>query len=325
MAALALPLVLGSFALSGCGGGCKKTHSSGKLEIVTTIFPVYELARRVAGTDAMVSLLVPPNQNEHHFDPTPKEVELVAHAKLGIMVGLGLDTWMEKLIKEAAPTAHTLVLGSHVKTRVLADENVGEEEAEEAEHAGEKGGDGGALHHEEHEHEHHAGAPDPHVWLDPTRAKTMVEAIEAELVAIDPAHADGYHTRAKEFRSSLDTVDQTTKDATSKWSRKGFVTFHGSFGYFAEHYGLKILAVIEPFPGSNPSAPYVEKVLSVIKEKKVPALFREPQLDPKPAEVLANAAKIQLGVLDPVGGSADTDTYEKLIQFNVRALGAVLQ
>ena len=57
MAALALPLVLGSFALSGCGGGCKKTHSSGKLEIVTTIFPVYELARRVAGTDAMVSLL----------------------------------------------------------------------------------------------------------------------------------------------------------------------------------------------------------------------------------------------------------------------------
>lgn len=94
-----------------------------------------------------------------------------------------------------------------------------------------KGGDGGALHHEEHEHEHHAGAPDPHVWLDPTRAKTMVEAIEADLSRSIP-HMRMGTTRAKEFRSSLDTVDQTTKDATANGREKGLSRFMRNFRLF---------------------------------------------------------------------------------------------
>src|SRR4029079_591975 len=95
------------------------------------------------------------------------------------------------------------------------------------------------------------------------------------------------------------------------------VTFHGSFGYFADRYKLDILAVIEPFPGSQPTGDYVTKVLKVIKDKKVPALFSEPQLDARPAKVLADEAKIPLGVLDPVGGGPDTDTYEKMIRLYV--------
>jgi zinc transport system substrate-binding protein len=101
---------------------------------------------------------------------------------------------------------------------------------------------------------------------------------------------------------------------------RGFITFHGSFGYFAERYGLTVLAVIEPFPGSAPTGEYIQEVLKVVSDKKVPALFSEPQLDARPAKTIAEAAKVPLGVLDPVGGGPDAADYEKMLRFDAAAL-----
>jgi zinc transport system substrate-binding protein len=158
------------------------------------------------------------------------------------------------------------------------------------------------------------------VWLDPQRAQLIVRAVAEELGRVDAAHAIAYRERATEVDKSLSALDKEAEERTKALKRKGFVTFHGSFGYFAERYKLSILAVIEPFPGSQPTGEYVSKVLTVIKEKKVPALFSEPQLDPRPAKVLAEEAKIPLGVLDPVGGGPETDSYEKMIRFDLAQL-----
>ena len=61
-------------------------------------------------------------------------------------------------------------------------------------------------------------------------------------------------------------------------------------------------------------------VLAVVTKKNVSALYSEPQLDPRPAKIIADEAKIPLGVLDPVGGQPETDSYEKMIRFDVSAL-----
>jgi zinc transport system substrate-binding protein len=230
------------------------------------------------------------------------------------MVGLGLDPWMEKLMKDAAPKARILKVGDRVPTLSIKDDPIGDEEADKArEGAGKKD--------EKHdEHEHEKGALDPHVWLDPARARLIVRAIAEELGKADSAHALDYRKRATELDESLAALDKEAETRTQALKTRGFVTFHGSFQYFAERYKLDILAVIEPFPGSQPSGAYVQQVLSVIKAKKVPALFSEPQLDPRPAKVLADEAKIPLGILDPVGGGPETDSYEKMIRFDVGQL-----
>jgi zinc transport system substrate-binding protein len=299
-AALLLLLVL----LPACSKGCGKSSAEGRTHVAVSIFPIYDLVRRVAGPDADVTLLLQPGHNEHSFDPTPKDIETVAQSKLGVMVGLGLDPWMEKLMKEAAPNARILKVGDRVPTLTINEDPIGA-----------NGHDG------DHDHEHEAkGAQDPHVWLDPQRAQLIVRAVAEELGRVDPPHALGYRERATEVDASLAALDKEAEDRLRKLKRRGFVTFHGSFGYFAERYKLDILAVIEPFPGSQPTGEYVSKVLAVVKEKKVPALFSEPQLDPRPAKVLADEAKIPLGVLDPVGGGPETDSYEKMIRFDVAQL-----
>ena len=276
------------------------------MKVAVSIFPIYDLVRRVAGPDADVSLLLQPGHNEHSFDPTPKDIETASQAKLGVMVGLGLDPWMEKLMKEAAPSARLLKVGDRVPTLTIKQDPVG---AVAHDHESD----------DDHEHEG-KGAPDPHVWLDPQRAQLIVRAVAEELGRVDSPHAIAYRERATELDTSLVALDKETDDRLKALKQHGFVTFHGSFGYFAERYKLDILAVIEPFPGSQPTGEYVSKVLAVIKEKKVPALFSEPQLDPRPAKVLADEAKIPLGVLDPVGGGPDTDSYEKMTRFNVAQL-----
>jgi zinc transport system substrate-binding protein len=313
--------------LPGCKA-CGKPGENERLSVSVSIFPIYDLTRRIAGPDADVGLLLPPGHNEHSFDPTPKDIEAASRARVGVMVGLGLDPWMEKLMKDAAPKARILKVGDRVPTLNIKDDPIGDEEADKAREAA------GAKVEKHDEHEHEKGATDPHVWLDPERARLIVRAIAEELGKADSAHALDYRKRATELDLSLAALDKEVETRTKALSTRGFVTFHGSFQYFAERYKLDILAVqyfaerykldilavIEPFPGSQPSGAYVTKVLEVIKAKKVPALFSEPQLDPRPAKVLADEAKIPLGVLDPVGGGPETDTYEKMIRFDMTAL-----
>ena len=90
----------------------------------------------------------------------------------------------------------------------------------------------------------------------------------------------------------LRALDKEVEAKTSTWKTRGFVTFHGSFGYFAERYHLIILAVIEPFPGSTPTGHYIEEVLRVARHRKVTAIFSEPQLDPRPAKTIADEAHV---------------------------------
>jgi zinc transport system substrate-binding protein len=292
--------------------GCKSCAPAptGKTQVAVSIYPIYDLVKGVVGPDADVALLLQPGKNEHTFDPTPKDVEEVSRAQIGVMVGLGLDPWMEKLMKDAAPKARVLKVGDRVPTRTVDAEAVGEDEAHAA-HGGGKDDD---------DHDHEKGAIDPHVWLDPQNARLIVRAFAEEIAKVDASHANGYRERADALDKELEALDKELVGRAKALPKKGFVTFHGSFGYFAKHYGLEIVAVIEPFPGSTPSGAYVQKVLGVLKEKKVPALYSEPQLDPRPAKVLSDEAKIPLGVLDPVGGGAETDGYAKMLRYDMAQL-----
>jgi len=98
-------------ALPGCSSCKGGATASTRPKVAVSIFPIYDLTRRIAGPDADAVLLLPPGKSEHHFDPTPRQVEEVASAKLGVMVGLGLDPWMDRLLKDAAPSARVLKVG----------------------------------------------------------------------------------------------------------------------------------------------------------------------------------------------------------------------
>jgi ABC-type Zn uptake system ZnuABC Zn-binding protein ZnuA len=362
--------VCAALCAQACGGG-KGDAGGGKLVVVASIFPLYDLCRRVAGDAAEVKLLLPPGKSEHDFDPTPADVKNVADAKLAFLVGLEMDEWLVKTVEASGGGATVVRLGEKVVTRPFYAPLLGT--PDDAKHdeftdtaapasgapdsakpgsAGPKGAPGktpasgagasdapapgsgapaasaaaapapaGDEHGEEHEHEHHhGGGPDPHIWMSVVNAIKMVDAMAAAMSTAAPASKEVFTANAVKLKDELTKLNDEVKTRTAAFTKKGFVTFHGSFGYFADAYGLDILAVIEPSPGKEPSAAYLKDVLEFIKGKPIGALYIEPQLDPKPGEVLAKEAGLPLLTLDPIGGRPESDSYDKLIRYNLDSL-----
>jgi zinc transport system substrate-binding protein len=338
-----LAALFASTMIFGCDRKGSGTAASGdKPRVAVSIFPLWDISRRVAGDRLDVVLVLPPGRSEHSYDPTPKEMAQVAKSKLGVSVGLGLDGWLEKIIRGAAGNDVPIVqLGPKANPRKMTAEEVGEEAVEAAEeqkdkpakddhhdhdhdekkgdHHEEKGHDG-----HEHHHDHH-GAEDPHFWLDPVRMKAVVPTIVEAFEKLDAAGAEGYKTRGKAVEAELDKLHAAIEAKSKAWTKKTIVTFHGSMGYYAERYGLRISAVIEPFPGKEPTARYMKDVLGAIEKSQAAALFSEPQLDRRPAQVIADQAKLPLFELDPIGGSTGVETYEKLLEKNTEALDKALK
>jgi ABC-type Zn uptake system ZnuABC Zn-binding protein ZnuA len=310
----------GLFAVAAVG--CKKGGGpGGKPVVVASIFPVYDLTRRVAGDAVHVELMLAPGREVHDYNPTTKDAKRVAGARLAFIVGLELDEWTKKIIDASGAAAPIVELGERVETKRFQLDRVGAGEAHEEhdEHEGEgEGGDHGG-------HHHRVDAGDPHVWLSVPLAVEMVGVIESELAGTWPDKAEIFAANARALRAELDALDAEIRQATAVFSRKAFVTFHGSFGYFAAEYKLEIAAVIEPYPGKEPSPAYLREVLTAISKKPISALYTEPQLDPRPAQVLAREAKLELLVLDPVGGLEGRESYAAMMRFNLEALAASLK
>jgi len=329
-----LAALVGSSFQLGCGQkGSSPTASGDKPRVAVSIFPLWDIVRRIGGDRVETILVLPPGRSEHSYDPTPKEMAQVAKAKLGLSVGLGMDGWLEKIVRGAAGNDVPIVqLGPNANPRKMTAEEVGEEAVEEAAEKKDKPDE----HHDHHdhdghdekgpdEHEHHHGGQDPHFWLDPQRMKMVVSTIVSALEKLDAAGAEGYKARGKVVEADLDKLHAAIEAKSKTWTKKTIVTFHGSMGYYAERYGLKISAVIEPFPGKEPTARYVNDVLGAITQSQAAALFSEPQLDRKPAQVIADQAKLPLFELDPIGGSSGVETYEKLLEKNTDTLDKALK
>ena len=265
--------------------------------VAASIFPLYDLVRRVAGKRLEVDLILPPGHTTHSFDPKPQDVAKLADAQIIFAVGLGLDGWVAEMAKNAgAGKARVFDVGPLVDPILVPERVVRLAE----------GGDG-----------HGRGAESPidaHFWLDPLRAARATDVIVAALQKLDPGEAPFYRIRGDDLKRSLDALHQRIGRRSGAWAHRTLVTFHGSMYYYADRYRLEVAAVVEPVPGREPTARYMVDVLDVIRKAGVVALFSEPQLDPRAARAIAGEAGLPLYEIDPVGGSPEVDTYEKVLE-----------
>jgi zinc transport system substrate-binding protein len=278
------------------------------LQVVASIYPVADWARQIGGNKVEVYTLLPAGVSPHTFEPTPNEVRELAQADIFFKIGLGLESWAEKLVEATS--------GSHLRVVTLADNlkvpfTTG----------------GLTIHFPEHyeagaQSEHHHLATDPHVWLDPVLAQDMVTVIARTLVDVDPTNVQYYEMRLTDYGAQLRTLDEEIRRTVSGFTSRELVTVHSMLHYFALRYGLHEAAVIEASPGKVPSPADVNRVIKLLRTMDRPVIFIEPQLSDKAARVIANEAGAAVEVLDPLGNpdTPDRNTYIKLMQYNLKTL-----
>ncbi|HVQ30606.1 MAG TPA: metal ABC transporter substrate-binding protein, partial [Vicinamibacteria bacterium] len=266
--------------------------------VAASIFPLYDIVRRVAARRLEVDLVLPPGHTTHSFDPRPQDVAKLANAQIVFAVGLGLDTWVTDMAKNAGVGEGRVFNVGPLVDPILVPEGV----LRLAE------GDGAG------QHGRGAESPiDPHFWLDPVRAARATDVVVAALQKLDPEEAPFYRIRGDDLKRSLDALHGRIGRRSSLWTHRTLVTFHGSLYYYADRYHLDVAAVVEAVPGREPTARYMADLLEVIRKAGVVALFSEPQLDPRAARAIAGEAGLPVHEIDPVGGSPGVDTYEKVL------------
>lgn len=255
-------------------------------QAAATVFPIYDLAQRVAGDRLVVRLVLPPGLDPHHYQPRPQDVVGLADAGLIFAVGLGLDPWAQALARSAgAGEARVFELGP-LMDPILAPPGMIQPEP----------------------------LVDPHFWTDPVRARRAIDVIVEALSGLDPEGAPFYRERASALRRRVQALHVEVGRQSQTWTRRRIVTFHGSLFYFAARYGIQVAGVVQPVPGSEPSARHLEALLAELRAPEPAVLFSEPQLESQLAATLAREAGVALHPIDTIGGVPGTDSYELLIR-----------
>ena len=166
----------------------------------------------------------------------------------------------------------------------------------------------------------------PHVWLDPIFAIQMVCNIRDGLKLKDPSNASAYEANAASYIQKLRQLDADIRAATEKMTDKRLLSFHDSFGCFAQRYGFEIVATIEEFPGKEPTPKYLREVHKIIVEKQVKVLFTEPQYTAQMVRSLSEDLHVPIAVIDPMEtGNPGTDLYERTMRSNLKSLEEALK
>ncbi|MDE0529591.1 MAG: metal ABC transporter substrate-binding protein [Truepera sp.] len=299
------------YALFGLLG----SFAAAQVSIVSSIPPYASLAQQVAGEEAEVHTLVPPGASPHSFAPSPGDILVLLEADLIILNG-GVDAWLEHMIEASGTRA--VVLEILAELEGMFEDPGGHDETTMEEHDDHEEGD----HRHDHAHDH-AGV-NPHIWLDPILMISAVDLIEAHLVEVDPSQEEVYRANAATLREELRALDDELRTLLEPVAGAPFVPFHDAWPYFAARYGLDLVVEIEPFPGREPSPAYLAEVLDLIAASGARVIFSEFQLNPRPAEVVAESAGVEMEVLDPLGGGGERTSYQELLRYNARVLAGAL-
>ncbi|WP_036263359.1 metal ABC transporter substrate-binding protein [Methylocapsa aurea] len=292
--AFAIGPILASLAL--CGAALAQPPY--RLPVVATFSILADLARNVGGERIEVSALVGPNGDAHVYQPTPADGKSLGAARLILANGLGLEGWIDRLIKASGAEAPVIVATKGVSPR----------EMEEKGHIGE----------------------DPHAWQSVANAKIYVGNVRDGLIAVDPEGAAGYRANAEAYLAKLDVLETEIAAAIAKIppDRRKIITTHDAFGYFGAAYGVQFVAPQGVSTETEASARDVAKIIRQIKAEKIPAVFLENISDPRVGRRIAEESGAKIGgalfsdALSPPDGLAPT--YIDMMRNNVRELCAAL-
>ncbi len=174
-------------------------------------------------------------------------------------------------------------------------------------------------------HAHGDKKVNPHIWLDPVAMMSAATIIASQLIEMDEANATSYITNAGNLVAELKDLDEELKELLGPVQGAAFVPFHSAWPYFARRYNLNLVVEIEPSPGQGATPKYLAYALAEIEKAGAKAIFSEVQLSARAAEVVAEEAGIKLFLLDPIGGRAETESYQDLLRYNANIIAEALK
>jgi ABC-type Zn uptake system ZnuABC Zn-binding protein ZnuA len=276
-----------------------------KLKVVTTTSDLAAITKEVAGDAAHVDAICSGNQDPHHLQARPKYIMLARNADLWIRVGMDLEVGWEMPVIDGSRNRKIrpgqpghLDASGHVHKLEIPDTSLLTRAM-------------GDVH----------AQGNPHYLTDPENAKHVAADIAERLAQLDFEHADLYRANAKAFQDKIDARMVEWQHKMEPLKGKAIITYHKSWIYFADRFGLDIVAELEPKPGVPPSPAHLMNLVGMARSKPVGIILQEPWYSTKAAKRVAGQSGARV-VLAPifVGGDPEATDYCALIDLIIKRL-----
>lgn len=269
------------------------------LNVVSSFSVLGDMVQQVGGEHVKVATLVGPDGDPHTFEPSPQDSALLSKADVVVVNGLGLEGWVDRLIKASGFKGELVVASTGVKTHTLDE-------------------DGKTV-------------TDPHAWNSAANGALYAQNILNGLVAASPQDKAALEVSGQRYIGQLNELDSWAKSqfSTIPQEKRKVLTSHDAFGYFGRAYGVTFLASQGLSSESEASAAQVGALITQIKADGVHTWFMENQLDPRLVKQIASATGAQAGgelypeALSKPGGVADS--YVKMLRHNVELIAASMK
>lgn len=295
------------------------------LDVVTTIPDLASIAQVVGGQHVRVSSIIVGARDPHRVEAKPSFMSRAARANLWLAVGLELEVGYEPLILEGSRNANIQVgrkghvyVSDWVRVQGVPQGNVTRAMGDV----------------------HPFG--NPHIWLDPFNMRVIADRLADKMAGLDPANARDYQANAKSFIAKLDeamfgaaAVRAVGGESLWQWSSAGtlesnlrsrsstlggwagrlapfrgqsIVTYHKSWLYFTNRFGLKVPVELEPKPGLEPTPGHIAGVIRTIQQNGIRAIMQEPFYSTRNANFVAQRTSAKVVVVPGSVGHTPTAT-----------------
>jgi ABC-type Zn uptake system ZnuABC Zn-binding protein ZnuA len=160
----------------------------------------------------------------------------------------------------------------------------------------------------------------PHYNLDPLNGKIIARNIADGLARNHPQHKAMFEKNLAAYNAELDKAIARWQTLAAPLKGTKFVSYHSDWGYFANRYGLQQVGSIEAKPGIEPSPNHLVSLAQRMQQEKVSLIIYGPQSDRYPKQLAGQTGAGVVRLQTTGGGSAETETYIKFMDYNLKTL-----
>ena len=297
-----MKLIIYALMISGILASCSKNEpkkqDSGKLKIVSTITIINDLVKAIGRDKVEAVSICGAGTDPHTYNPKPSDPRLVAESDIVFINGLGLEHWMEEMIKSAGGDKNVVKVSDGVIP--ITDERG-------------------------------YGDPDPHAWFDLKNVEIYAGNIAKALSDADTLNRAFYGENLRQLTDSLSALEEWTKSRISEIpeDRRLIITSHDAFRYFGKAYGVEVKGLQGISTESKVRTEDVKSLIELIRNRNIRSVFAETSVNPKLLEQISSETGAGVGgylYSDSIGNEGTPEgSFAGAFRHNVNTIVSALK
>jgi len=247
------------------------------LVVGVSILPQKYFVQRIAGNTTEVIVMVGSGYNPAIYEPRPKQLSKLSKASIYFLAGVPFEKKWVKVFLKNNPSMTQISMTRDISLRKYHESSMDKHS---------------------HDNEGHPDNVDPHFWLNPLLVKIAAKTVLDTLIQKNPEKENFYQKNYQSFVNDLEGLDKYIRESMVKTKIKNFSVFHPSWGYFADAYGLKQIAI--EVQNRHSGAKTLNETIQQIRKLEIKVIFVQKQFSETDAEMIARETDAQLVKVDPL-------------------------